>query len=813
MDCQTNHSLEKFIMEVKREFSFEGRIQRLREKFLFSERSLCLDRIRLVTQSYQESDGQPMEIRRAMAFEKVIEGMTIYILDDELLVGNLACKPGYGNLYPEYGVEWILAELDRFSTRATDKFMLADEDKTELREILYWWEGKTVADRTRSLLGEEELFYKNKLVVHSLPGQAAGIGHSSVDYEKVLAVGFRGLIEEVKGRLAALDYNEAGSFAKAVFYRAVLITLNAGIDYAHRYAELAGKMAEKETDLQRKQELEKIAEVCKRVPENPARSFHEAVQSVWFVQVLWYIESIGHAHAPGRCDQYLYPFYRKDMDKGIISQEAAQELVELFWIKLNDPVIVIDEVTANLFAGFPTTQDITLGGVRREDGLDATNELSHMMLHAEMRVRLIMPELVVAIHKNTPDDFLKHACELVQLGTGKPKFIMVEAMQEMRTTDPYNYTIEEIRDLVMNGCGENSLPRCERSGIDIAWHTSLPFILELALNNGISRMSGDKVGVESGDPRQFTNFDHVMEAFTKQAEHAIKHTCIHRNAMSLAHAQVAPNPFQSTVIYNCLEKGLDFTRGGAKYSHDSGADVGLGTLGDSLAAIKKLVFDDKKITMRELIDSLDSDFDGKRGEEIRQMCLQAPKWGNDDDYVDLLTRKAGQIAVQEYGKYKNIHGGPQRTTLASVTAGVLFGAMTGATPDGRKAGEPQNEGGVSPHQGRDQNGPTAVLNSVSKLDLSSPCLGAVLNLKFSTKAVEDQRGLELLASLIRAYNNLGGYHVQFNCVDTEKLRDAQKHPEKYKDLMIRVAAYTAYFTQLRREIQEEIIIRTTHSST
>ena len=803
-------------METARKIDFEEeeRVDTLREKFLFSgvERGMCLDRVRLVTDSYKETEGLPAEIRRAKAFEKVVEGMTIYILDEELIVGNFASNPGYGNLYPEYGVEWILAELDRFSTRATDRFRLTEEDKKELREILPWWKGKTVTDRTHSLLGEDELFYKNKLVVHSLPGQAAGIGHSSVDYERVLKEGFNGLIEEVKTRLAALDFNEAGAFEKATFYRSVLIVLNAGVKFAHRYAELANKMAKKEPNSDRRQELEKIAEVCEWVPMNPARSFHEAVQSTWFVQVLGYIESIGHARAPGRCDQYLYPFYRRDRDEGKISQDMAQELVECFWIKINDPVIVIDEVTANMFAGFPTTQDITLGGVRREDGLDATNELSHMMLDAEMRVRLIMPELVVAIHKHTPDDFLRHACELVRLGTGKPKFIMVEAMQEMRTTDPYNYTIEEIRDLVMNGCGENSLPRFERTGIDIAWHTGLPLILELALNNGVCRLLGAKVGVETGDPRKFTSFDQVMDAFKKQAAHAIEHTCIHRNAMSLAHAQVAPNPFQSAVIYNCLEKGLDFTRGGAKYSHDSGADVGLGTLGDSLAAIKKVVFDDRQITMSELIDALDNNFEGARGEEIRQLCLKAPKWGNDDDYVDLLTRKAGQIAVGEYGKYKNIHGGPHRTTLASVTAGVLFGSMTGATPDGRKAGEPENEGGVSPHQGRDHCGPTAVLKSVSKLDWSAPCLGAVLNLKFATKALEGEEGLASLASLIRAYNSLGGYHVQVNCIDIAKLRDAQKHPEKHRDLMIRVAAYTAYFTQLKREIQEEIIIRTTHGS-
>ncbi len=799
-------------MDAARKLSYAESIDSLREKFLFSERGICLDRVRLVTDSYKETEGLAAEIRRAKAFEKIIEGMTIYILDGELIVGNLASHPGHGNLYPEYGVEWIIEGLDRFGTRATDRFLLTDEDKKELREILPWWKGKTVSDRTSSLLGEDELFYKNKLVIHSLPAQAAGIGHSSVDYERVLKEGFNGLIEEAKERLEALDLNERDAFEKATFYRAVILSLNAGIKFARRYAELARKMAQEEANPYRKLELNRIAETCDWVPMNPARTFHEAVQSTWFVQVLNYIEAIGHARAPGRCDQYLYPFYREDIDKGIISREEAQELIECFWIKLNDPVIVIDEVTADMFAGFPTTQDITLGGVKREDGLDATNELSHMMLDAEMRVRLIMPELVVAIHKNTPDDFLRHACELVKLGTGKPKFIMVETLRHMRATDPHNYTVEELRDLVMNGCGENSLPRCERSGIDIAWHTGLPFLLELALNNGVSRLLGAKLGVETGDPRKFTSFDQVLDAYKKQTEHAVKHVCIHRNAMSLAHSQVAPTPFHSAVVHNCLEKGLDITRGGAKYSQDSGADVGLGTLGDALAAIKKVVFDDEKITMSELIDALDNNFEGARGEEIRQICLRAPKWGNDDDYVDLLTRKAGQIAVSEYGNYKNIHGGPHKTTLASVTAGVLFGMMTGATPDGRKAGEPENEGGVSPHQGRDHCGPTAVMRSVSKLDLSSPCVGAVLNLKFATQALEGEEGLSSLAALIRAYNSLGGYHVQFNCIDTDKLRDAQKHPEKYKDLLIRVAAYTAYFTQLKREIQEEIIIRTTHDS-
>jgi formate C-acetyltransferase len=432
-----------------------------------------------------------------------------------------------------------------------------------------------------------------------------------------------------------------------------------------------------------------------------------------------------------------------------------------------------------------------------------------MMLDCEKHLRLRQPEFLVPIHKDTPDDLLRSACELVRLGTGKPKFVSLETMQKMRMADPMPYTLEELRNLVWAGCGENTIPAVERSGVDSAWYTGLPLALELALNNGVSRLTGEKWGLETGNPRKFKSFDEVMEAFKKQVANAVRHRCIHSDAIIMAQSQIAPAPFRSAFIFDCLGKGLDIYRGGAKYNFDVGADVGITTCGDCLAAIKKVVFDEKKITMPELLDAMDANFEGK--EDLRQMLLSAPKFGNDDDQVDLITRQIARFASLEHRRHPHIHGGMHRSSHTTVTAGIAIGRMVGATPDGRKAGEPLNEGGVSPHQGRDTKGPTAVMKSVSKLDWQT-AYGGVLNIKLTTNALKGDEGVSLLMALIRAYHDMGGFHVQFNCVDLKTLRDAQKHPEKYQDLLVRVGAYSAYFIQLSRVLQDDIISRTEHDS-
>lgn len=806
--------MTKDIMPEDTKMDLGVRIAQLRETILypagvFQVGEVTSERALAITESYQKNEGCPSELKRARALEHILDKKSLYIQEGELIVGNVAPKPLGVNVYPEINVDWILNELDLFSTRDADRFLISDDTKRELKEVCEWWRGRTVADRIAEFLGPEEMFYKDRLVFHSMSSVAGGQNAVIVDYPKVLNKGLNGIRDEVEEQLKKLDLGDPENLKKSVFYRAVLISLDAVIRFAERYAKLARESAMRESDPTRKAELEAIAEVCNRVPGNPARTFQEALQAFWFTYLALGMDTSFIGITPGRMDQYLYPFYQKDISEGKLTKEAAQTLIECLWIKFNEGLILLPELNVRFYSGQPTMNLITIGGVTRE-GLDATNELSYLMLDSELGVRMRQPEIVVPIHGKTPGKFLRHAAELVRQGTSKPKFFMAETLQHQRACDPHNYAVEEIRDTTWVGCGENGIPGCERAGVDTCWHTGLILMLELALNNGVSRISGEKIGLETGDPGKFESFSQLMKAYKKQVANAIRHRCIHSNAVVMALRELLPVPFRSALVSDCIEKGLDYFNGGPRYNSDVGLDSGLTTAGDALAALKKLVFDEKKVTMTDMIDALDANFEGK--EDLRQMCLEAPKFGNDDDYVDLLTRELAVFVSQEYGKHTHVNkGGFHKGSLSSVTAGIPLGGLTGATPDGRKAGEPSNEGGVSPHQGRDKKGPTAVMKSVSKLDWSVAG-GGVLNIKFSPKALEGDGGLDTFCGLLKAYNQMGGFHVQFNCVDTATLRYAQEHPEKHRDLLVRVAAYSAYFVHLPKSLQEEIIARTEHQT-
>jgi len=800
-------------MEAITKLDYKERVFKLRENLFLPAGhtelgEISIERARSITGFHQDNEGLPAELKRAGALERILEEISIYILDGELIVGNNASKPTSVEVFPEYGVNWLLDELDNLPTREADKYTITDGNKEELRTILTWWKGRTVEERIRCILGEEEYWYKDRLVFHSTAGNCTGQNSICPDYPKILGEGLNGIISEVEDKLKGLDLNHAENLEKSVFYRAVIISLKAVIKFAKRYAELAKEMARDESNPYRKKELEKIAEACERVPANPARSFHEAIQAFWFIHAVLCLEAGCVTFTPGRMDQWLYPYYRKDIDAGKLSKDDAQELLECLWIKFNESLLLLPATNAVYYSGQPLDQDVTISGVD-ENGLDATNELSYMMLDCEKHLMLRQPEFLLPVHKDTPEDLLKSACGLVKEGGGKPKFVSLETLQAMRMADPFPYTLKELRNIVWTGCGENTIPGVERSGDDTTWYTGLPLALELALNKGKSRLAGEEQwGLETGDPRSFKSFEEVMEAFRKQVAYAIRHRCVHSDAMIMAQSQLTPSPLRSAFIYDCIGRGLDIYKGGAKYNFDVGADVGITTCGDCLAAMKKVVFEDKKLTMSELIDVLDANFEGK--EEIRQMLLGAPKFGNDDDYVDLITREIARFASLEHRKHPHIHGGMHRSSHTTVTAGLAIGRMVGATPDGRKSGEPLNDGGLSPHQGRDKKGPTAVMKSVSKIDWQA-AYGGVMNLRFTTDALKGDEGIVRLMALIRAYHDMGGFHVQFNCVDLKTLRDAQEHPEKYPDLLIRVGAYSAYFVQLSRPLQEDIISRTEHT--
>ncbi len=779
------------------------RVSKLREKMLRLP-EVCIERGYLWTESYKETESEPAVIRRAKALEKVLKEMSIHIEDGELLVGRTTSKMRGGSLMPEFQWQWYLDEMDLLSTREWDRFSpLTEEEKAKMREFLPYWKGKALYEKWQAVLPENALKLHNKI---ELLGVYCGANqhfcHIAPDYARVLNQGLNGIKKQVKEELGKLDLAEIKDFQKFQFLKAVQITLESAVSFARRYAELARSLAEKETDAQRKAELERIAETCDWVPANPARSFYEALQSVWFIYMVLMIEGWGNGIALGRSDQYLYPFYIKDTDEGRITREEARELIALLYIKMNGSLVIQGSESVKFGAGFPSWANVTLGGLTKE-GKDAVNELSYLFLDAEEDVRLSSEELIIRIHKNTPDAFVMKACQIAKSLRGKLKFVSDETAIQQLLSD--GKPVEYARDYILTGCNTPTVGGCSH---DLPGAMSnLPLMLELALNNGASRLTGEQMGPKTGDPRKFKSYDEVWDAYQKQVEALIPVIILFKNADKELYAEFAPVPFQSALFHSCLEKGIDITNGGtAPYMTRAISLVGAPNVGDSLAAIKKAVFEDKKITMDRLIDAVDKNFEGE--EEILHILKGAPKFGNDDDYVDSIVNEVLMHGRSQAVKHKSIAGAISNVAAQVATANVPMGYVVGALPDGRRAKEPLSEGGISPYQGRNVSGPTATMRSVAKLDLVKLTNGSVLNMKFNPEALKDEPKMRKFASLIRTFCETGGFLVQFNIVGTDTLRDAQRHPEKYRDLLVRVATYSAYFVELPAEFQNDIIIRT-----
>jgi len=786
------------------------RIKKMREEVVSSKPILCSERALLVTEAYKETENEPMIIRRAKAFEKVLKNMTIEIWDDELIVGN---HGGNGRrsapVFPEWGTYWLEKELDEIlETRKQDRFIVPQKVKEDLKSIFPYWKGKTVYERYRAMLPEETKRIRDAYIFTRDLFERGGYGHAAYDTPKVLKMGFKGIKEEVQERLRKLEKTNAKDQEKRLFYEAVLITSDAAIHFAHRFSEKAKFLAKKETNEVRKRELEKIAEVCAWVPENPARDFWEAVQVAWFLQLLVQIESNGNSVSPGRLDQYLYPYFKKDLEEGRLTIEQAQELLDCFWLKLNEIIKVWDKEATRVHPGFPMTQDVTIGG-QTPDGFDATNELSYLMLNAQEHIRLQNPQFTVRIHKNTPDDFLMRVAEVVRFGTGMPAMfgdeICIPAI--IRTT---GVPLDRARDYRIVGCAELT-PRGLQGRANGAYF-NVARVVDLALNDGVDRLTGEKIGLSTGDPTKFKTFNEVIDAVKKQMAYFIEHNVTNNLIVDMVQRELTPHVFLSSIIEGCIEKGRDITWGGSLYGVTPTQPVGMATAADSLTAVKKLVFDEKKLTMAELKEALDSNFEGVRGEEIRQMLLKAPKYGNDDDEADFMVKKFTDIFFDELEKHRDIDGRPYATLILTLGSTVPHGWRTGATADGRKAKTPVSDS-MSPTNGADKNGPTAVLKSASKIDQIRTMQGNILNLKFNRSILEDERALRKFALMIRTYLvDLKGLEVQVNVIDSKTLRDAQKHPEKYKDLIIRVAGYSARFVELAKEMQDDIIARTEHEA-
>ena len=806
---------------------------------------------KLVTESYKMTEDLPIIKRRSAAFSHILKNIPIVIRDDELIVGSATVSPRGCQVFPEYSYEWLLSELDTVSTRDADPFYISEKTKEELREIYPWWKGKTTSDLAKANMAPEayEAFVEHAVFT---PGNYFynGIGHVCVDYAKVLKNGYRGIISEANDALNKLEISDGDYVSRSNFLEAVIESCEAVIEYARRYSILARDMASKEKNPERKRELEIIAKNCLRVPEFGATSFYEACQSFWFIQLLLQVESSGHSISPGRFDQYMYPYFKKDIDAGKITYEQAQELLDCVWVKFNDINKVRDAASADGFAGYGMFQNLIVGG-QNTSGMDATNDLSFMCIEAAMHVPLPQPSISIRVWNGSSEDLLIKAAALTRLGTGLPAYYNDEII--IPSIMARGLTLEDARDYCIIGCVEP-----QKGGKTDGWHDAAFFNmcrpLELAFSNGYDK--GKKIGPDTGDIASMTTFEEVYNAYKEQQSYMIKLLVNANNAIDMAHAQRCPLPFQSCMVEDCIGRGKSLQEGGAIYNFTGPQGFGIANNTDGLIAIKKLVFEEKRFTLTELRDAMKANYGygvhGKAAERLtteiatelvsqgiainedairtiydevtnqtslsseqkarykeikRLIDEEAPKYGNDIYDVDMFARDVANTYTKEVEKYKNPRGGVFQAGLYPVSANVPLGASTGATPDGRLAYTPLADG-IGPASGRDVKGPTATANSVAKLEQGVASNGTLLNQKFHPSALAGMSGLIKFVALIRSYFDQKGMHVQFNVVTKETLLDAQKNPEKYKTLVVRVAGYSALFTTLSRSLQDDIINRT-----
>lgn len=802
----------------------------------------------LLTESYRETEAEPMVIRRAKAFRHILENIPIIIREGELIVGSTTVAPRGCQTYPEFSFEWLEAEFDTVAERSADPFYISEKTKKELREADTYWKGKTTSELATSYMEPETL----RAIAHNLftPGNYFynGVGHVTVKYEEVLAEGFLGIRDRAQRELEKMSLADGNYQRKSRFLEAVMISCDAAVTYARRYSELAREEAQLCSDPVRRRELLKIAQNCEKVPAKGAENFYEACQSFWFVQQLLQIESSGHSISPGRFDQYMYPYYKKDLDAGRITRESAQELLDCIWVKLNDLNKCRDAVSAEGFAGYSLFQNLIVGG-QDKDGIDVTNDLSFMCIDASKHVFLPQPSLSIRVWNGSPHELLIRAAELTRTGIGLPAYYNDEVI--IPSLVSRGLTLQDAREYNIIGCVEP-----QKAGKTEGWHDAAFFNmcrpLELVFSNGKDK--GEQVGLKTGEVEDMATFDEFYDAYKAQMKYAIELLVNADNAIDMAHAERCPLPFLSSMVDNCIKQGKTVQEGGAVYNFTGPQGFGIANMADSLYAVKTLVYNEKKITMKELKEALttnygkglsEEDIAGitaeiagelenggkkigerevkailntlvaasespevkKNGERILKLIEGVPKFGNDIPEVDAFARDVAYTYTRPLQEYKNPRGGMFQAGLYPVSANVPLGAQTGATPDGRLAHQPVADG-VSPAAGRDVNGPTAAANSVSRLDHYIASNGTLFNQKFHPSALSGRQGLENFVGLIRSYFDQKGSHMQFNVVSRETLLDAQEHPENYRHLVVRVAGYSALFTTLSRSLQDDIIRRT-----
>lgn len=788
------------------------RVKRLRESVLSKVPGVCIERARYYTQAYKENESHPIYIKRARALEKTLENMSIYILDEELIVGNQASDQRTAPIFPEYAVEWIEKELEEkgnFDKRSGDIFHLPEEHIDELKDIIRWWKGKTHYDHCMAMMPDDVKKASIIQAIHGEGNMTAGDGHIVVDYEKVLKLGLKGVKNEALEALAKLDMGETDSLRKKSFLEAVIITLDSAVSFAHRYADLAEKMGREERDEVRAQELYNIAKICRRVPENPATSFYEAVQSVWFVHLLQHIESNGHSVSLGRVDQYLYPYYEHDIKNGIITRDFARELLELLWIKMFSLIKIRSTSHMGYGAGYPTYQNVTIGG-QTKDGRDATNDLSYLVLESVAETRLTQPNLSARLHAGSPEKFLRKCIEVVKMGFGMPAFkndeIIIPSLlsRGVSQEDAYNYTLVGCIEVAVAGKWGY---RC--SGMTFL---NILKVLEMTVYGGRDPRTGYWL-LKTKPLTEVESFEEFWQQWEEQMKYYTRLSIELDHVADINLEQLVPDIFTSALVNDCIKRGKTAKEGGAIYDMISDLQVGIANTANAMAAIKKLIFEDKLLEPDRLIKAMEDNFSSEDSLKVQEMLLAAPKYGNDDDYVDNLAVDVVRVCDREISKYKNTRygrgpiGGNYYLSTSAISSNVPMGAVVGATPDGRNAWMPTAEGS-SPAQGTDKNGPTAALKSVAKLPTIMFTGGNLLNQKFSPELLEGEERVRRFVQLLRTFVSLKLWHVQFNIVSSEVLRAAQKEPEKYRDLIVRVAGYCAQFVTLDPTTQNDIISRT-----
>lgn len=773
------------------------RITLLKEKMLNEPRYVSIEQARIITRIYQENESLSIPKKRALSLKAALEELEIGVEKEELIVGNRTKGVRYGVVFPESGCSWVNKEFETLPTRPQDKFRIKKEDVKEFKDIIYpYWQDRSLEDVIKENYGEE-INAIAKVVKINQKDHAQG--HICPDTKTWLELGPKGLMTKAYEKLKNCDENQKE------FYECTIIVLEGVCHFMMRYHDYILTMLESLED-DNKKSLQRVADICANLASRPAQSFHEAVQSLWFLFVVLHMESNASSFSPGRMDQYLYPYYQKDIEKGIISKQEALEILECLWLKFNQIVYLRNQHSAKYFAGFPIGFNIAIGGID-ENGCDIYNELSLLLLKAQYHLGLPQPNLSVRLNKNSSHELIQEAIKVVAKGSGMPQFFNDEAIVNSMIKD-LGIEEKDARNYAIVGCVELTT-----HGNNLGWSDAAMFnlnkALELTMNHGKCLLTNEPIGLDLGSIETYESFEDLENAFQKQIDYFIEKMMKAEIVVEKAHQDCLPTAFLSTVIDSCLEKGVDVTRGGAKYNLSGIQMIQIANLADSLAAIKELVYDEKMITRHELLEALQADF---KGYEIIQTMLlnKVPKYGNDVKWVDELGAKWAGYFRERMKDYTNYRGGLYHTGMYTVSAHVPMGENVGASPDGRNALTPLADGGMSPVYGRDMSGPTAVLKSVSRMKDSYTTNGGLLNMKFLPEFFKTETGMMKFENFLRAFVDLKIPHIQFNVVRREDLLDAKLHPEQHRSLTIRVAGYTAYFVELAGKLQDEIIERTAY---